>query len=213
MEPNFWLSRWEQNQIGFHEQHVHPMLLKYWQEVASVDASRPNVFVPLCGKSLDMLWLMEAGYDVVGVELSELAVEAFFIENNLSYVKSSDGLLQKYSSERVTLWCGDMHDLSAAQLPALNYFYDRAALVALPLDMRHSYIKQLKRLLTPSSVGLLVALEYEPDMVSPPPHSVPLTMVESAYQGLFTHRVLGSGTGEVKGKPCTEHALFLQTMG
>ena len=221
MEPSFWLARWQQNQIGFHEQHIHPMLLKYWGEVVAsareqgtndVDgASRPSVFVPLCGKSLDMLWLIEAGCDVIGVELSELAVEAFFTENKLPYTKTTQGPLQKYENERVTLWCGDIFDLSASQLPALKFFYDRAALVALPIEMRRSYVAKINSLVAPASCGLLVALEYEPNLISPPPHSVPLTLVASSYGEEFDHRVLGSGNGEVKGKPCLEHAVLVQT--
>ena len=213
MEADFWLDKWQRNEIGFHENEVHPLLREYWSVVtADIDHSQSdatNVFVPLCGKSLDMLWLLDQGFDVYGVELSAIGVEAFFTENEIEFTKSADGELTKYQSARVTIWCGDIFALSRSMLPPITLFYDRAALVALAADMREQYINQVASLVNRAARGLLVALEYSPDLITPPPHSLNISTLEKIYANKFSCQLLGSGVGEVKGKPCTEHALLL----
>ncbi|MGR8947399.1 MAG: thiopurine S-methyltransferase [Gammaproteobacteria bacterium] len=220
MEPNFWLARWKHNEIGFHEQAIHPLLPKHWPTVAGKthtktaagndDGAARKVFVPLCGKSRDMLWFIEQGYEVYGVELSAVGVEAFFDENNLACEKTVDGKLVKYVGAGVTLWCGDIFILQRSQLPPISLFYDRAALVALPGEMRGRYVHKLATLLAENARGLLIALEYAEHLLNPPPHSLDSDTVRKTCHGLFETRLLGSGDGEVKGHPCTEHAFLLE---
>ena len=47
-----------------------------------------SFLLPLCGKSLDLVYLYEQGYQVIGCECSELACEQFFSENKIPFVKT-----------------------------------------------------------------------------------------------------------------------------
>ena len=81
MEPQFWHERWRSGQIGFHQSAADRNLTRHWPSLHLAGGSR--VFVPLCGKSLDMLWLRDQGHRVIGVELSATALEAFCMENGI----------------------------------------------------------------------------------------------------------------------------------
>ena len=83
LEHDFWLERWREGQIGFHKTHWNPMLTKHWPLLGIEAGTR--VFVPLCGKSLDMRYLVSLGHEVVGIDLSEDAIDAFFSEGGESY--------------------------------------------------------------------------------------------------------------------------------
>ncbi len=89
MEPAFWHKRWADNQIGFHQGQVNSYLQTHWPALGLETGSR--VLVPLCGKSLDLVWLAGQGYRVLGVELSRRAVEDFFREHGLEARCSSAG--------------------------------------------------------------------------------------------------------------------------
>ena len=215
MEANFWLEKWQRNEIGFHEAEAHPLLRKHWATVVKLSNQQSEankVFVPLCGKSLDMLWLIEQGFHVYGIELSVIAVEAFFSENDIAFDKSHEGDLVKYESEHATIFCGDIFALTSLMLPAIKLFYDRAALIALPPDMRSVYVDKVVSLLGRGSNGLLISLEYDEDLISPPPHSLNVNSIEEISANRFQCQLLGRGTGEVKGKPCTEYAIHLQSI-
>ncbi|MBO2614935.1 thiopurine S-methyltransferase [Shewanella algae] len=170
MEPGFWHERWHKQQIGFHQQDINPFLVKYWSTLAL--RGNEQVFVPLCGKSLDMCYLAEKGHDLLGCELSELAVRQFFEENGLEYQQKAFGELQAFSSEQMTLLQGDLFALKAEQLASVGAFYDRAALIAWPEEMRLQYAAKLAALLPRGRCGLLVTLEYPQDMLKGPPFSV-----------------------------------------
>lgn len=182
MDTDFWLQRWQQNQIGFHQGEVNSYLREYWS-VLNV-AAPARVLVPLCGKSLDMLWLMEQGYQVEGVELSSLAIEAFFAEQGLTAQQREIDGWRVWEYQRLRLWCGDFFALEKAQLGHIDAIYDRAALIALPADMRQRYAEHLYRL-TAAAPCLLVALDYPQEQMSGPPFSVSPAEVTRLYQGLY----------------------------
>ncbi len=105
MDTDFWIESWSQNRIGFHQKDFNKHLVKFWEQL-----NIPNdgmVFVPLCGKSLDLLWLKQQGHHVVGIEVSELAVSTFFSENNLDYTQSQQDNLVRWESEQLIIWQGD----------------------------------------------------------------------------------------------------------
>ena len=79
MHAEFWQARWARSEIGFHLSEVNPYLQRYWPALGLPEGAR--VLVPLCGKSLDLAWLVGQGYQVVGVELAPRAVEDFFTEH------------------------------------------------------------------------------------------------------------------------------------
>jgi thiopurine S-methyltransferase len=180
MEHAFWHEKWQQNQIGFHRDDINSHLEKQWAKLAVEPGGL--VFVPLCGKTNDMLWLLEQGYRVIGVELSQLAVEAFFAENNLKPTTRRQGQFLLSEIDELQICCGDFFALSAETLPQPDAVYDRAALVALPQLMRTDYALKMSTLLKPAAKILLVAFDYLQDEMSGPPFSVPQQEVEKLYQ-------------------------------
>lgn len=187
MESSFWLQRWQENKIGFHLDSVNPMLIKYADQMQL--APGQQVFVPLCGKTQDLIWLAEQGYRVLGVELSQLAVESFFEENNLSPFMVKKGELKFYQSGLITLICGDFLELSAIQMVNVAAVYDRASFIALPEDMRPDYCQQLN-LLCPTQPRLLVTLEYEQAEMTGPPFAVLENELSDIYAKSFTVKCL-----------------------
>ncbi|WP_421525794.1 thiopurine S-methyltransferase [Pseudomonas yamanorum] len=170
MEPGFWHERWARNQTGFHLPEVNPYLLRHWPGLGV--ASGAQVLVPLCGKSLDLVWLASVGHRVMGVELSEKAVEEFFSEQELTPQISQRGAFKVYHAGAIELWCGDFFSLDAGAVADCRALYDRAALIALPPLMREQYAAHLNGLLAQGSRGLLITLDYEQSQKAGPPFAV-----------------------------------------
>ena len=170
MEPKFWQERWARNQIGFHLPEVNPYLQRHWPQLAVAEGSK--VLVPLCGKSLDLMWLASHGLRVMGVELSEQAVEAFFNEQNLVPRITRRGAFMVYQADLIEVWCGDFFALDAEALVGCVALYDRAALIALPPLMRAQYAEHLSRLLPSGCQGLLITLDYDQTQKAGPPFAV-----------------------------------------
>ncbi len=182
MEAEFWHRKWQRNEIGFHRAEIHPALTGCWEPLAGED--RGPVLVPLCGKSLDMLWLREQGHQVLGVEINELAVQQFFSENGLDVEKSRQDDFTVWETEGIRLFCGDFFSLEREQLSDVQFIYDRAALIALPQEMREHYARHLSRILPDPVRGLLVTLVYEESELEGPPFSVR----EQEVRALFGER-------------------------
>ena len=181
MHKEFWHERWSNNEIGFHLSEVNPHLVEYWPSLALPAGSR--VLVPLCGKSLDMRWLLAQGYQVLGVELSAKAVEEFFAEQGLEYTLQEQGAFVRYSADRLEICCGDFFALQANDVADCQGLYDRAALIALPPDMRERYVAHLDSILPEACRGLLVTLEYPQEQMVGPPFSVPDSEVRERFHG------------------------------
>lgn len=180
MQHEFWHQRWQQNQIGFHSDEINPHLQQQWPKLGVEPNSR--VFVPMCGKSNDMLWLLAQGYHVVGVELSPLAVEAFFSENGLQPALRLQGDFSISESDGLQILCGDFFALRSENLGTVDAVYDRASLVALPYDMRIDYVAKLSTLLSPGVKMLLVAFDYPQHEMQGPPFSVQREEIEKHYR-------------------------------
>ncbi|MEM7280915.1 MAG: thiopurine S-methyltransferase [Pseudomonadota bacterium] len=208
MKPTFWLQKWEANEIGFHNTEVHP-LLSCWSRLGLPQDAR--VLVPLCGKSVDMIWLAQAGHTVIGAEISEIAAKAFFQENGLQADVTAVGDFQKYVSGSIEIWVGDFFALQADQLGPVDAIYDRAALIALPQTDRRRYADQCKSLAGEDYKILLIGLEYLPDSVVPPPYSMSRTDMEAAYGFGHTVEHLETIPGDVKGVPARETAYRVTT--
>jgi thiopurine S-methyltransferase len=174
-----WHGFWSRERQGFHEGRVNRFLQRYLPEfgLQAGDA----IFVPLCGKAVDMRWLAEQGHPVIGVELSPVAIESFFAESGLPYQRSKEGPFTVYRSINLTLYQGDYMQLEARQLEGCKLVYDRASLVAIEPFNRSSYVAQMRRILPPVTPMLLVTLEYDQDRMDGPPFSVPLDEVRSLY--------------------------------
>jgi thiopurine S-methyltransferase len=180
MEPAFWQQRWADNQIGFHQAQVNPYLQQYWPQLQLAPGSR--VLVPLCGKSLDLAWLAGQGHRVLGVELSRQAVQAFFREHGLEPQVAQQGAFEVWRSGDMELWCGDFFALRAADVADCVALYDRAALIALPPEMRVDYMRLLSQVL-PTGAGLLVTLDYQQELLAGPPFSVADDEVRHGFAG------------------------------
>lgn len=216
MDPNFWLERWQKGEIGFHQQKVQPALEKNWARLGVGNGE--TVLVPLCGKTLDMVWLADQGYDVVGVELSERAVDEFFAERGVEAdVRNVSGFTVK-SSGRNAIWCGDFFALNTELLPAVSAIYDRAALVAMPPELQPKYVAKLAELLPAGRHILLVGLDYNENEMSGPPFAIPQTRVRSLFERDFDVEILDVRDGLPKadhlanrGVTRLEEATYLMT--
>ncbi len=179
MDANFWLTRWQEGRTGFHQDTVMPLLQKHWPSLPLAKDSR--VLVPLCGKSLDMIWLAAQGHHVLGVELSPLAVEQFFHENRLRPTVHESPMGRRHTAGNIEILCGDIFALDDATLAACDGVYDRAALIALPRDMRPSYVQHVYARLPPRYRGLLITLDYLQERMDGPPFSVDDAEVQALF--------------------------------
>ena len=170
MDADFWLQRWREGRTGFHREAVMPLLEKHWPALGLKPGGR--VFVPLAGKSLDMLWLAAQGQRVLGVELSPIAVEQFFAENRLEAQTHTSAAGVHYMADDIELIRGDVFALDAAALADCAGVYDRAALIALPPALRSRYVSEVYARLPQGCRALLITLEYPQHEREGPPFSV-----------------------------------------
>ena len=185
-----WLTRWQEHNIGWHHQEFNEHLLNHWSSISVPGGS--TLFVPLCGKSRDMLWLHEQGYNILGVELSPLAVSAFFEENNLAPSRSQKGAFESWQSGGLEILCGDIFKLERNHLAHVAAVYDRASLVALNPKQRKQYAALLQSSLPENTQMLLVAMDYPQAEMAGPPYSVPGEEVTELFADHFSVRQLDS---------------------
>jgi thiopurine S-methyltransferase len=196
MHAEFWQARWSRSEIGFHLSEVNPYLQRYWPALALAENAR--VLVPLCGKSLDLAWLAGQGYQVMGVELAQRAVEDFFAEHELLPEISEVGAFRRYQAGNVEIYCGDFFALTEQQLAGCVALYDRAALIALPIAMRERYVAHLTQILPAGCEGLLVTMDYDQSQMDGPPFAVADDEVQRLFapswqlQSLASVDVLGA---------------------
>jgi thiopurine S-methyltransferase len=171
MQPQFWLERWRTGQIAFHQSSVDRSLRRHWPTLGVGAGSR--VFAPLCGKSLDLLWLRDQGLEVLGVELAAAAVESFFLENGLPARRRAGSPFDVYDALGLRLLCGDFFALTPALLGRVDAVYDRAALISWAPALRDGYVEHLATLMTPGKPMLLITLEYPQSQMAGPPFAVP----------------------------------------
>ena len=188
VDNQHWLDRWNENRIGFHEESVNPHLKKYLPEFELAAGSR--IFVPLCGKAHDLAWLAQQGYEVLGIELSRIALEAFFAEQQLDYECSDTERFRIYRSPGLTLLEGDFFDLRAEDLEACTTTYDRASLIAMEAPDRPRYYRHLLSIIPAQSDMLLITLEYDQDEMRGPPFTVWEAEVRENYSTDFKIELL-----------------------
>ena len=179
MDPDFWLQRWRERQIGFHQDAPTPLLLKHWPALGVAPGSR--VFVPLCGKSLDLAWFAAQGYRVLGVELSPIAIGEFFAEHGLAPETHETPLGLRHVAGPIEILQGDAFALDAATLAGCDALFDRAALIALPPPLRERYVHELHARLPAGCRGLLITLDYPQHEKDGPPFSVAPDEVRTLY--------------------------------
>lgn len=183
MDKEFWLDRWDAGETGWHREDVHPELIEHWPSLGLPAKSR--VLVPLCGASNDMAWLASQGHEVIGVELSKLALERFLARHRVRHVETEDYGMRCYMGGRYQLLCGDFFSLPDEVFASADAVYDRASLVALPPDLRERYVKLLAERIRPGTTGLMISLAYDQREMNGPPYSVAEDEVERLLAAPF----------------------------
>jgi thiopurine S-methyltransferase len=179
VKAQFWHERWESGQLGFHQSEVNPRLVQYWPRLSLAEDA--SVFVPLCGKSLDMHWIRSQGHPVIGIDLSPIAIKAFFDEAGIARAEEGRGELCRFSGSGFGLFSGDFFDLEASDLRSVRGVYDRGSLIALPPEMRERYAAKMIEILPEEARILLMTIEYDQSKMSGPPHSVTPSEVASLF--------------------------------
>lgn len=190
MDHAFWTERWQRGEIGFHQAEINPLLQTHWPRLGVPVGSW--VFVPLAGKTRDMVWLSECGHPVVGVELSAVAVDDFYTDAGLTPEVVEHGRFRKSQANGITLLTGDVFDLAADDLKDVAAVYDRASLIAVRPAMRARYAGHLAQVLKPGVVSLLIAISYPQHQMSGPPFSVSKDEVHAIFAPGFTVEELES---------------------
>jgi thiopurine S-methyltransferase len=182
MEEGFWHQRWREGAIGFHLGEANPLLVAHFDALGLARGSR--VFLPLCGKSVDISWLLARGYRVAGAELSRIAIDALFEALAIKPTIEPVGELLRYRAPAIDIFVGNIFDLSADALGPVDAIYDRAALVALPDAMRDRYSAHL-RAITGTAPQLLISFEYEQEKMEGPPFSIDAGEVARQYAAKY----------------------------
>ncbi|TDJ04111.1 MAG: thiopurine S-methyltransferase [Deltaproteobacteria bacterium] len=190
MEKSFWIKNWEDNNTGFHNSEYNELLLKHFEKFDLGEDS--HIFVPLCGKTRDLIWLAMQGHQVTGVECSPLAVAGFFKESNFSFDKTKEAKFNRFTCKNppIDILEGDFFDVNRDALGRVNFLYDRASIVALPPELRKKYTKVITDILTPGDQMLLLTLEYDSPEVLGPPFPVTEKDVRSYYENNFSIELL-----------------------
>lgn len=208
MDPSFWHQRWGKNEIAFHESKPNPLLVKHFNELSVAKSSR--IFVPLCGKTLDISWLLSRGYRVAGAELSQTAIEQLFMELGLQPEISVVGEVEQWSANNLDIFVGDIFALSKKLLGPVDAVYDRAALVAFPEDMRNRYTAHLTEI-TGKASQLLICYDYDQCVMEGPPFSVSSEEIQRHYAVKYDVTLVASTdvSGGLKGKVAAKENVWL----
>ncbi|BCA53780.1 Thiopurine S-methyltransferase [Nitrospira sp. KM1] len=210
MDPSFWHQRWEKNEIAFHESKANPLLVKHFKELSLLKGRR--IFVPLCGKTLDIAWLVSHGYHVAGAELSQVAIEQLFIELGAQPEISTVGELEQWSANNIDIFVGNIFALSRKILGPADAIYDRAALVAFPEEMRKRYAAHLIEI-TGKAPQLMICYDYDQRLMDGPPFSISNDEVRRHYANHYDLTLISSTdvSGGLKGKcPAKENVWLLR---
>ena len=208
MDTSFWHRKWEEGEIGFHESDVNKLLVSYLHHLSLVKGD--HVFVPLCGKTLVISWLLANGYRVAGAELSRIAIEQLFAELGVKPEISVAGLMDRYSAPNVDIFVGDIFDLSSEMLGPIDVVFDRAALVALPDKMRNRYAVHLMNI-TDRAPQLLICYEYDQGSMAGPPFSVSNEEIRQHYSDSYELTLVSSTDlpGGLKGRCSAKENVWL----
>jgi thiopurine S-methyltransferase len=212
METSFWHEKWAKKEIAFHETKVNPILVGNLAKLELDEGAR--LFLPLCGKTKDIAWLLSQGFQVVGAELSEVAIGELFEEMGVTPHIERHDAFSHFSAEGLDIYVGDIFTLSTAVLGAVDAIYDRAAMVALPSPMRERYVQHLRKI-THNVKQLLVCFEYEQALLPGPPFAVSEDEVRAHYAAYYELCVLQAKAvaGGLKGKvEAVEKVYLLRTL-
>lgn len=194
MDETFWHERWKNNEIPFHESEANKHLVNNFDKLQINEKSR--IFIPLCGKTLDIGWLLSRRYRVVGAELSEFAINELFKQLEVKPIIKDTGSLKCYSAPNIDIFVGNIFELTIEYIGPVDAIYDRGAYVALPKEIRSKYSQHMKNI-TKNAPQLLIAYEYNQDLMKGPPFSIPPTELEINYND--TYKITNLNSQDVEG--------------
>jgi thiopurine S-methyltransferase len=216
-----WLARWREGRTAFHEGRPNALLERHVGRLAG------RIFVPLCGKAEDLAFLAAQGHDVIGVDLAEQAVREFFAEHDVAPARSLRGPFTAYEAAphgahgphgphgSITLLAGDIFAVTPELLGPIDAVYDRAALIALPPELRPPYVALLRRLLPPRAPALVLILEYNQSEMTGPPFAVLEAELRTLYEGaaieFLDQRPATSGKCAQLRAPATERCFAIRS--
>lgn len=187
MDADFWHKLWETNEIGFHNDEVNELFLKNFPQLELKKSSR--IFIPLCGKTVDIKWLLDNDYSVVGVELNENAIKELFSSLKLETAVKNVGSLTLYSAKNIDIFIGDIFELNKETLGKVDAVYDRGAIVALPTEMRKKYTSLLVNI-TGNAPQLIISYEYDQNLMEAPPFSVKESQLKDYYSDYYNFKLM-----------------------
>lgn len=210
MEADFWQHKWANNEISFHKNHPNPLLTAHIKALSLVEGS--VIFIPLCGKTLDIAWLLSKGYRVAGVELVEPAIEQLFTELAIVPKISIVGKIKHYQAKNIDIYVGDIFELSQDILHSIDAIYDRAALIALPEETRTRYTTHLMKI-TDKAPQLLIVCHYDQTLMQGPPFSINDEKISRLYKDSYKVTLIESTNieGGIKGKYAAKDNVWLLT--
>lgn len=208
MQHDFWHKKWQEGDIGFHNTDANPLLVKHFPALDLATGSR--IFLPLCGKTLDIHWMLAQGFQVVGAELSAIAIEQLFDELGVKPEITLLENLQYYRAPNIDIFVGDIFNVTAGLLGQVDAIYDRAALVALPFNMRSQYTSHLKAI-THNAKQLMICFVYDQNQLAGPPFSIGDDEVKAHYNSTYTIKLLESTevAGKLKGQCPANEKIWL----
>lgn len=206
MKHEFWHDKWQSNNIGFHLSNPNPLLIKHIHSLNLQPQAR--IFIPLCGKSLDIHWLLQQEFHVTGIDLSPIAIEELISELKLEFTVSQVGDLTHYHHQNIDLYVGDFFELTSSNIGKIDAIYDRAALVALPEEMRTDYAQHLMQI-SNKATQLLISFEYDQSVMAGPPFSISPQQLKDYYSKQYQLQLLDSQTELLKGKVDAEEKIWL----
>lgn len=206
MKHEFWHDKWQKNEIGFHLNQPHSLLVKY---IDSLNLEKNNrIFLPLCGKSLDIHWLLAQGYHLIGIDLSPIAIEELMAELAIPFTERKLEKLTHYHHPQIDLFVGDFFELTSSNIGKIDAIYDRAALVALPEEMRTDYAQHLMQI-SNQATQLLISFEYDQSVMAGPPFSISPQQLKDYYSKHYQLQLLDSHIELLKGKVDAEEKIWL----
>lgn len=206
MKHEFWHDKWQKNEIGFHLNQPHSLLVKY---IDSLNLENNNrIFLPLCGKSLDIHWLLAQGYHLIGIDLCPIAIEELISELAIPFTERKLEKLTHYHHPQIDLFVGDFFELTSSNIGKIDAIYDRAALVALPEEMRTDYAQHLMQI-SNQATQLLISFEYDQSVMTGPPFSISPQQLKDYYSKQYQLQLLDSQTELLKGKVDAEEKVWL----
>lgn len=207
MQHEFWHEKWESNNIGFHLPQPHPFLIQHFERLQLPQPSR--IFLPLCGKTLDIHWLLSQGHQIVAIDLSPIAIKALIEDLGVDFIRSeSSTTLTHYHHPHIDLFVGDIFNLRQEQIGDIDAIYDRAALVALPFSLRTQYAKHVIQI-SRAAPQLLIHLEYDQQHLAGPPFSISYHELLEYYSPSYELKLINSQVEKLKGKVDAQEKIWL----